>query len=620
MPRIFVLIYLCIGLLLDGQAQQLVWNQAAPTLGDRWEGISVATDDKMYVFTGLFLNPGFTMQTISEVYDPVENTWTEIAIMPVLANHQGHLLNGKEIWLFGGFDGMGQTLDLVQIYNTQTDSWSQGPPLPGPRAGGAAVILDNKIYFFGGVLADRNTGSDDHWVLDLNNQGIGWQSVASIPEPRNHFSAAAVNGKIYAIGGQFYHDGPPPAQDVDYLQMYDPTLDTWVRKADLPSPRSHSEPGTFVHDGQIYVAGGKSVTSDGIDDILKYDPLSDTWSIAGRLPQPLFAPAAKIVGDLLIVANGGAPTIDSTIQTVYTAQIESVGTYLANLKIDAGDNPDLSSTFASGSFVVSNQSTNQQRISEITIDLSSAMLPDLVFDTDGTAGDTGFKVFTVDSGSVETGFLGFQYLQPHDHGNGQTNGFDILKIDFEGFDPGETFTFSIDIDPTSIKGASDGGPADAGKISGLELIGSTVELKFADDQIISNKVYQLPGSEIAGYCDFSVMLPNAPSISIGGETSDHPLIYEDQQIISLTGTPGQKFRLFAGEAGWFVEGLDVMYGGTAGGFDPDPFETNKLINSQIHTANFGNNGGANVAITLVKSDPEAGFHHIVAVEGKRRWN
>ena len=396
--------------------------------------------------------------------------------------------------------------------------------------------------------------------------------------------------------------------------MYDPTSDTWVRKADLPAPRSHSEPGTFVHDGQIFVVGGKSVTADGIDDIIKYDPLKDTWSLVGRLPQPLFAPSAKVVGDLLIVANGGAPTIENTIHTVYTTKIQSIGTHHASLKIDAGDNPDLSSTFTAGSFVLRNESTNQSRISEITVDISTAMLPDLVFDTDGTAGDLGFKGLTVDDGGSETEFIDFQYLQPHDHGSGQTNGFDILKLNFTGFDPGEEFGFSIDIDPTSMKGASGGGPAEAGKISGLELIGSTVELKFSDNQIISNNVYKLPASEVAGFCDFHLRLPDAPTISFTSQTSDHPSFYEDRQTISLTGTPGRKFNLFVSEAGWFVQGLDLDYGGTFGGFDPDLFETNKLLNSLIYTGNFGNNGVANLEISLERSDVEAGFHHFAAVE------
>ena len=196
MDRISVIVFIVsIGFQNYGVSQQLTWDEVAPTLGDRWEGVSVATEDKMYIFTGLFLDQGFNMQSISEVYDPAQDTWTAIEQMPVLANHQGHILIGHEIWLIGGFDQLGQSLNLVQIYNTQKDSWSPGPALPAPRASGAAVFLDNRIYFFGGVLTDRNTGSEDHWVLDLNNQSAGWQSIAPIPQPRNHFSGATVNGK-----------------------------------------------------------------------------------------------------------------------------------------------------------------------------------------------------------------------------------------------------------------------------------------------------------------------------------------------------------------------------------------------------------------------------------------
>ena len=85
------------------------------------------------------------------------------------------------------------------------------------------------------------------------------------------------------------------------------------------------------------------------------------------------------------------------------------------------------------------------------LDLTGAILPDVAFDPNGAAGDTAGKPFTVD-GTTPVGLVGHALSGPHD------GGYDALEINFNGFDPGETFNFSIDVDPTSIRGVAPSGP------------------------------------------------------------------------------------------------------------------------------------------------------------------
>lgn len=63
----------------------------------------------------------------------------------------GAVAVGEEIWVLGGFAGdhPGKSTNLVQIYNTSTDTWSRGPSLPLPRASGGAVFSKGKIHYFG---------------------------------------------------------------------------------------------------------------------------------------------------------------------------------------------------------------------------------------------------------------------------------------------------------------------------------------------------------------------------------------------------------------------------------------------------------------------------------------
>ncbi len=278
------------------------WNTLANSSLSKVEAQSVKVNDKMYVLAG-FLS-GLQITAATEIYDATTDTWSSGAPMPTAVTHMGAVAVGNEIWVLAGFVGNhpGVATDLVQIYNTVTDTWSVGPTLPNPRGSAAAAYSEGKIHFFGGLLPDRVTDVGEHYILDVNNQAAGWQAAAPMPAPRNHLSGAAVNGKIYAIGGQFGHDSG--VQDQSFLHVYDPSTNAWTQLTNLPSARSHFEPGTIVHNDKIIIVGGRR-GGFFFDDVTEYDPATNQWTERCELPTNLLAPAAKVFGDRLIVANGG---------------------------------------------------------------------------------------------------------------------------------------------------------------------------------------------------------------------------------------------------------------------------------------------------------------------------
>lgn len=284
------------------QDSTCLWNDLAPSQMAKVEAQSVRIGDKLYVFAG-FLE-GLFITDVTEIYDVATDTWSLGAPMPTAVTHMGAVAVNNEVWIVGGFIGNhpGDATDKVQIYNTASDIWTDGPPLPVEIASGAAVFNNGKIHYFGGLLPDRVTDVGDHFVLDINDTSAGWQSVADLPDPRNHLGGAAIDGKVYAIGGQFGHDDG--VQDQAFLDVYDPSTNTWSRLADLPNARSHFEPGTIVHNGSIIIVGGRR-GSFFYDAVTQYDPQTDTWSELCVLPEKNLAPAAKVFGDSLLVANGG---------------------------------------------------------------------------------------------------------------------------------------------------------------------------------------------------------------------------------------------------------------------------------------------------------------------------
>ena len=261
------------------------------------------------------------------------------------------------------------------------------------------------------------------------------------------------------------------------------------------------------------------------------------------------------------------------------------------------------STFNTGSFIVGNESLNGERLTELRIDLSTALLPDVVFDPYGQAGDTVAKSYTLDGGLKQASYA---FEQPHD------GGFDVLVVRYNGFDPGDYSTFSLDIDPTSIKGAGAPGPAESGSVGGLELVGATVTAKFDNGATIRAQAYRLPDGGAAGSSHSGAIAvlrdgqPTSPGVTVLGILAPE-VVSDPNQVVHVTGPVGQPVTVLVVESGLFTEGVP------GGGFDLDEFETNNAVAVREYQAVVGPGGVVNVPILLTKTTPESGVHSITAV-------
>ena len=84
------------------------------------------------------------------------------------------------------------------------------------------------------------------------------------------------------------------------------------------------------------------------------------------------------------------------------------------------------------------------------------------------------------------GFTGHHYEAEHE------GCFTSLELEFNSFDPGEEFRFSVDIEPGSIRDVAAPGPSKSDSASDLELLGSTVTVRFADGKELVNQTFRIP--------------------------------------------------------------------------------------------------------------------------------
>src|ERR687898_3527383 len=140
-------------------------------------------------------------------------------------------------------------------------------------------IIFGGIVFFHISLLTTTTYTDYHTYAyaqdgnqpDNKTQSL-WTTGAALPTPRSEIAGAALNGKVYIIGG-FDESG----QSTTTVEVYDPIEDKWTTAATLPQPLDHTAAASY--DGKLYVVGGGYLSRDALsNNLFIYDPTINKWT------------------------------------------------------------------------------------------------------------------------------------------------------------------------------------------------------------------------------------------------------------------------------------------------------------------------------------------------------
>ncbi len=155
-------------------------------------------------------------------------------------------------------------------------SWSTAAPMPTARAEVGVAALDGKIYVVGGTAQGR-------WDSPLNYEydpaTDHWRERAPLPHGLSHVGVVGLNGKLYAFGG---FTGIVHVGAMNLAFVYDPAADTWQPIAPLSSPRASI--GVAAVGGKIHVVGGRGLDKVTVNIHEVYDPATNQWSKAAPLP------------------------------------------------------------------------------------------------------------------------------------------------------------------------------------------------------------------------------------------------------------------------------------------------------------------------------------------------
>jgi N-acetylneuraminic acid mutarotase len=115
-----------------------------------------------------------------------------------------------------------------------------------------------------------------------------------MPEPRIFAKGAEVAGKLYAVGGI----QPPGRNQVPLLHKYDPKTDLWSVKACMPEKRDAYRVAAV--NGRVYVIGNLS----GSSRVLEYTPAADRWVVRSSMLTPRFDFGIHVSGGLVYTFGG----------------------------------------------------------------------------------------------------------------------------------------------------------------------------------------------------------------------------------------------------------------------------------------------------------------------------
>ncbi|EQC30784.1 hypothetical protein SDRG_11545 [Saprolegnia diclina VS20] len=231
------------------------------------------TTDLYYYVTGGRLC-GKTLGSV-ERYSFARNCWESVPSMLENRGSHGAVGVGTELFVLGG-GGFRSNLATCEKFDVSAATWSQIAPMTTYRHALAVVYIPEtkSIYCAGG------------WV----------NGFKCSPVPRRLLGATAHDGKLYVFGGNADdHDHENKQWYSNVVECFDPSTNTWSRKAPLPiaGPCSAVTIGKHI----FVLLHGRSV--------VRYSPTDDTYVTMANLPLPEWYCFDADVAGTTIYALGG---------------------------------------------------------------------------------------------------------------------------------------------------------------------------------------------------------------------------------------------------------------------------------------------------------------------------
>ncbi|KAI0122748.1 galactose oxidase [Daldinia grandis] len=189
-----------------------------------------------------------------------------------------------------------------------------------PAVGNGAAIQEHgtaatstHIYLLGGISPNANASipaiqSRDTFEAYSLEEGT-WESLAPIPEAFTHINAAAVNDKIYVLGGLTGNGSDMVWQSSRACFIYDIAERTWSALPLMPEGQGRGASAIGILGNIVYLAGGLDRLEIGgdqltLDIVTAYDTEKGAWTTLPSIPAPRDHAGGAVIGQKFYVVGG----------------------------------------------------------------------------------------------------------------------------------------------------------------------------------------------------------------------------------------------------------------------------------------------------------------------------
>ncbi len=207
----------------------------------------VLPSGKVLVVGGL--GTGAVALAAAEIFDPSTGAWSSAGMLSLARYaHSAVLLTNGTVLVTGGCTASpcGTGTGVSELYDPVSNSWTATGSLNAPRYEQTAVRLKNgRVLVVGGIAAATTSSTE------VYNPATGaWTAAASMNAARSqHTTTLLADGKVLVTGGTV---GRFPLSSAE---IYDPTGDTWTLTGVMTNPR-FAHTSTLLGDGTVVIAGG----------------------------------------------------------------------------------------------------------------------------------------------------------------------------------------------------------------------------------------------------------------------------------------------------------------------------------------------------------------------------
>lgn len=243
----------------------------------RLASVATTINNKAYIFGGYTVAKDHSEVSIADVYsyDILTDMYQLLSSTPIPVDDSIALpYLGKLIYLISGWHNSGN-INLVQVYNTKTNSWQQATPFPGkPVFGHAGGIVDNNILVCDGVAIKIHQNTKRSYqseaacylgVIDKRQPSqIDWRIIKHPTNKARYRMAArglADRQQIVFFGGSenpYNYNGigynGKPSQPSNQLWIFDIESKRWQIKTTKHASMDHR--GMLYLNNKLIILGG----------------------------------------------------------------------------------------------------------------------------------------------------------------------------------------------------------------------------------------------------------------------------------------------------------------------------------------------------------------------------